>query len=79
VRRYGECSTTGVVRLFEQRAERAAGHAVIQVLPNLGNDAIKYNVESGWVLLTAIPYKDVVRFVGHRGQDPERRAGARDH
>jgi two-component system, sensor histidine kinase and response regulator len=36
---------------------------LIQVLLNLGSNAIKYNVESGWVLLTAIPYNDVVRFV----------------
>ena len=36
---------------------------LIQVLLNLGSNAIKYNVEGGWVLLTAVPYDDVVRFV----------------
>jgi signal transduction histidine kinase/ActR/RegA family two-component response regulator len=36
---------------------------LIQVLLNLGSNAIKYNVDGGWVLLTAIPYDDVVRFV----------------
>jgi signal transduction histidine kinase/CheY-like chemotaxis protein len=36
---------------------------LIQVLLNLGSNAIKYNVEGGWVLLTAFPYDDVVRFI----------------
>jgi two-component system, sensor histidine kinase and response regulator len=36
---------------------------LIQVLLNLGSNAIKYNVEGGWALLTAIHYDDVVRFV----------------
>ena len=36
---------------------------LIQVLLNLGTNAIKYNVEGGWVLLTALPYDHVVRFV----------------
>jgi two-component system, sensor histidine kinase and response regulator len=36
---------------------------LIQVLLNLGSNAIKYNVEGGWVLLTALPYDDVVRFI----------------
>jgi len=36
---------------------------LIQVLLNLGSNAIKYNVDGGWVLLTAVPYDDVVRFV----------------
>lgn len=36
---------------------------LIQVLLNLGSNAIKYNIDGGWVLLTAIPYDGVVRFV----------------
>ncbi|HTF76061.1 MAG TPA: ATP-binding protein [Bradyrhizobium sp.] len=36
---------------------------LIQVLLNLGSNAIKYNVEAGSVLLTALPYDDVVRFI----------------
>jgi two-component system, sensor histidine kinase and response regulator len=36
---------------------------LIQVLLNLGSNAIKYNVEGGRVLLTALPYDDVVRFI----------------
>jgi signal transduction histidine kinase/CheY-like chemotaxis protein len=36
---------------------------LIQVLLNLGSNAIKYNSEGGWVLLTAIHYGEVVRFV----------------
>jgi nitrogen-specific signal transduction histidine kinase/CheY-like chemotaxis protein len=36
---------------------------LIQVLLNLGSNAIKYNVEGGWVLLTALPCDDVVRFI----------------
>ena len=36
---------------------------LIQVLLNLGSNAIKYNCEGGWVLLTALPYDDVVRFI----------------
>ena len=36
---------------------------LIQVLLNLGSNAIKYNVEGGWVLLTALPYDGVVRFI----------------
>jgi CheY-like chemotaxis protein len=36
---------------------------LIQVLLNLGSNAIKYNAEGGWALLTAVPYDGVVRFV----------------
>jgi len=36
---------------------------LIQVLLNLGSNAIKYNVEGGWVLLTALSCDDVVRFI----------------
>jgi signal transduction histidine kinase/CheY-like chemotaxis protein len=36
---------------------------LIQVLLNLGSNAIKYNLDGGWALLTAIPYDGVVRFV----------------
>jgi signal transduction histidine kinase/ActR/RegA family two-component response regulator len=36
---------------------------LIQVLLNLGSNAIKYNIDGGWVLLTAVPYDDVVRFI----------------
>jgi signal transduction histidine kinase/ActR/RegA family two-component response regulator len=36
---------------------------MIQVLLKLGSNAIKYNVEGGWVLLTALAYDDVVRFI----------------
>jgi two-component system, sensor histidine kinase and response regulator len=36
---------------------------LIQVLLNLGSNAIKYNVEGGWAVLTAVPYDDVVRFI----------------
>src|SRR5216684_4473226 len=36
---------------------------LIQVLLNLGSNAIKYNVEGGWVLLTAFACDDVVRFI----------------
>jgi signal transduction histidine kinase/CheY-like chemotaxis protein len=36
---------------------------LVQVLLNLGSNAIKYNSDAGWVLLTAIPYDDVVRFI----------------
>jgi signal transduction histidine kinase len=36
---------------------------LIQVLLNLGSNAVKYNVDGGWALLTAVPYDDVVRFV----------------
>jgi signal transduction histidine kinase/ActR/RegA family two-component response regulator len=36
---------------------------LIQVLLNLGSNAVKYNVEGGWALLTAVPYDDVVRFI----------------
>jgi len=36
---------------------------LIQVLLNLGSNAIKYNNDGGWVLLTAVPYDDVVRFI----------------
>ena len=36
---------------------------LIQVLLNLGSNAIKYNVEGGWVLLTAFPCDDIVRFI----------------
>jgi two-component system sensor histidine kinase/response regulator len=41
-----------------------ADHArLIEVLLTLGNNAIKYSSEGGWVLLTALPYDDVVRFI----------------
>jgi CheY-like chemotaxis protein len=36
---------------------------LIQVLLNLGSNAIKYNIEGGWVLLTAVALDDVVRFI----------------
>jgi len=36
---------------------------LIQVLLNLGSNAIKYNVEGGWVLLTALSCDDIVRFI----------------
>lgn len=36
---------------------------LIQVLLNLGSNAIKYNIDGGWVLLTAVPCDDVVRFI----------------
>jgi signal transduction histidine kinase/ActR/RegA family two-component response regulator len=36
---------------------------IIQVLLNLGSNAIKYNVDGGWVLLAAVPLGDVVRFI----------------
>ena len=36
---------------------------LIEVLLNLGSNAIKYNIDGGWVLLTAVPYDDVVRFI----------------
>jgi signal transduction histidine kinase/CheY-like chemotaxis protein len=36
---------------------------LIQVLLNLGSNAIKYNVEGGLVSLTALPIDDVVRFI----------------
>ena len=36
---------------------------LIQVLLNLGSNAIKYNAEGGSVLLTAFPCDDVVRFI----------------
>jgi two-component system sensor histidine kinase/response regulator len=36
---------------------------LIQVLLNLGSNAIKYNVEGGWVLLTALACDGVVRFI----------------
>jgi two-component system sensor histidine kinase/response regulator len=36
---------------------------LVQILLNLGSNAIKYNEDGGWALLTAIPYGDVVRFV----------------
>jgi PAS domain S-box-containing protein len=36
---------------------------LVQVLLNLGTNAIKYNVDSGWVLLKAVPLDGVVRFV----------------
>jgi CheY-like chemotaxis protein len=36
---------------------------LIQVLLNLGSNAIKYNVEEGRALLTAVPFEDVVRFI----------------
>ena len=36
---------------------------LIQVLLNLGSNAIKYNIDGGWVLLAAYPQGDMVRFV----------------
>jgi two-component system sensor histidine kinase/response regulator len=36
---------------------------LIQILLSLGNNAIKYNAEGGWAVLTAVPYDDVVRFI----------------
>lgn len=48
---------------------------LIQVLLNLGSNAIKYNTEDGWALLTAVALEDVVRFIVRdtgRGIPPER-------
>jgi signal transduction histidine kinase/ActR/RegA family two-component response regulator len=49
---------------------------LIQVLLNVGSNAVKYNVEGGWVQLTAYPVHDhTVRFAvrdGGRGIPPER-------
>jgi signal transduction histidine kinase len=36
---------------------------LIQILLNLGSNAIKYNLDEGWVLLTALPGNGVVRFI----------------
>jgi CheY-like chemotaxis protein len=36
---------------------------LIQVLLNLGSNAIKYNTDGGWVLMAAVPCGDVVRFI----------------
>ncbi|TPQ34581.1 hypothetical protein C2U70_16805 [Bradyrhizobium guangdongense] len=36
---------------------------LIQVLLNLGSNAIKYNVSDGWVQLSAIPVDSMVRFI----------------
>jgi protein-histidine pros-kinase len=36
---------------------------LVQVLLNLGTNAIKYNVDGGWVLFKAVPLEGVVRFV----------------
>jgi signal transduction histidine kinase/CheY-like chemotaxis protein len=36
---------------------------LVQILLNLGSNAIKYNVENGWVQLSAIPVDDMVRFI----------------
>jgi CheY-like chemotaxis protein len=36
---------------------------LVQVLLNLGSNAIKYNVEDGWVQLSAVPHNDMVRFI----------------
>jgi two-component system, sensor histidine kinase and response regulator len=36
---------------------------LIQVLLNLGSNAIKYNVDGGWVVLSAVPHEGVVRFI----------------
>jgi signal transduction histidine kinase/CheY-like chemotaxis protein len=35
---------------------------LIQILLNLGSNAIKYNMEGGWVLLAAFPHDGMVRF-----------------
>lgn len=50
---------------------------LIQVLLNLGTNAIKYNTDDGWVLLAAYPKDDMVRFVVRdtgRGIPAERQA-----
>jgi len=61
---------------------------LIQVLLNLGSNAIKYNTEGGWVLMSAVPHDGMVRFVvrdtgrgipvEHHGQlfEPFNRLGA---
>ena len=36
---------------------------LVQVLLNLGSNAIKYNTEDGWVQLSAVPHDDMVRFI----------------
>jgi signal transduction histidine kinase/CheY-like chemotaxis protein len=36
---------------------------LIQILLNLGSNAIKYNLSDGWVLLTAVPRDGMVRFI----------------
>jgi signal transduction histidine kinase/CheY-like chemotaxis protein len=36
---------------------------LIQVLLNLGSNAVKYNVDGGWVVLSAVPCEGVVRFI----------------
>jgi CheY-like chemotaxis protein len=36
---------------------------LIQILLNLGSNAIKYNLNDGWVLLTAVRIGEVVRFI----------------
>ncbi|MDO8398600.1 MAG: ATP-binding protein [Bradyrhizobium sp.] len=36
---------------------------LIQILLNLGSNAIKYNVKNGWVQLSAIPVEGMVRFI----------------
>lgn len=49
---------------------------LIQVLLNLGSNAIKYNVRDGWVQLSAIPVDGMVRFIVRDtgpGIAPERR------
>ena len=61
---------------------------LIQILLNLGSNAIKYNITGGWVQLSAIPIDGVVRFIvrdtgpgiaaAHRDQifEPFNRLGA---
>jgi CheY-like chemotaxis protein len=36
---------------------------LIQILLNLGRNAIQYNIEDGWVLLSAHPHHGMVRFI----------------
>jgi CheY-like chemotaxis protein len=36
---------------------------LIQILLNLGQNAIQYNIEDGWVLLSAHPHHGMVRFI----------------
>jgi two-component system sensor histidine kinase/response regulator len=36
---------------------------LVQVLLNLGSNAIKYNIKNGWVQLSAVPIEGMVRFI----------------
>ena len=57
----------GILLTVDTSANLPCVHAdrarLIQVLLNLGSNAIKYNVDGGWVLLTGYPNGETVRFV----------------